>query len=544
MRTLVFTAVSATLLVVAMVFLILATVTSPVATALKLGETSSYTYGLFGYCKGTSCLLALYPVGFGDVDDASSWLLGSSLRNTLAKTFIVVPIAAGLTLFALVSTTASIFLDTSTLKIFSLVFAVVSFVATTLVAVMVVLVFHPHVAWGGWLVVAAAACCLLAVPLLFLSIGVHNADDADSEAASESGQKLGAYGELEKDTSYTGGTFAGGNSKYQFYGPTSNTTDDVSSVSKDYSYRGAKPTGYSAQKNASQTSLLDSKPKLTNDLTRPNTNPTNLSGGSNSSYYEDAAVNINNGPSTPVSSKQKMAPNFVPNVAVPSGAGRLPYPQSERGSMGYNAGSYGVFEHHPDVEGHQPFTELGDNDLPERTSMRELDSDDDSDFTSVSQRPPNVLYQNAAQGQQQFRQPQLQYQQQYPNVSQFQPPFQQQQQQPQPGFYNAPNAAAGSPGMQNFQQAPPTSFLPQYQLQYQPQYQPQQAAPAAARPANRGPTISDNVLNNNPDFAIGFAGRRKQFGAGVPPANRFGAAARPGAQRPRTQARDGPYNML
>lgn len=552
MRTIAFTAVSALLLLVALVFLVLATVSTPVATTFQLAKTALYTYGIFGYCKGSSCLSALYPVSVGDVDTSTSWLLSSTTRNTLAKAFIVAPIAAGLTLFALIPTVVSIFLDTSTLKIFSLAFAVVSFIATTIVAIFVVIVFSPNVAWTGWLLVAAAACCLVALGTLFLSIGVRKSDDTESDDdVSESGQKLGAYGQLDNDTAV--GTFAGGAAtqpKYQFYGPGNNytTTDDTSSLSKDYSYRGTvKPGGYTINKNPSQSSLLDSQPKTVNDITRPNTNRTNASGGSSGSYYEDAAVNINNGPSTPVSSKQKMAPNYVPNVAVAASAAQpsnLPYPKSERGSTAYNPANYGVFDHHPDVEGHQPFTELGDNDLPERSSMRELDSDEDSDFTSVSQRPPNVLYQNQGYSQGYRQQPQQVpappphgYQQLYPNVSQYQPQFQQQAQTPPQGsYYGAPSPTNAPPS--GYQAAPP-------QNAYRPQYQQQPSSQYASRPANRGPTISDSILNNNPDFAIGYSGRKKQFGAAAapPPANRFGAPARPGAQGLRQQPRDGPYHM-
>lgn len=522
----IFSIVLLVLQIVALVFLLLANVTLPVTTALKLSSTGSYTFGIFGYCKGSLCLKALYPVAVGAIDSSAGWLLAASTRTTLAKTFIVAPIAAGITFFAIVFTLISVFNDNTVITILSLVFSVLAFIATTLIAVMVVLVFHPNVAWTGWLLVGGAAALLITIPCLILAVRVHPQNDDDSQADDSSEKNLGPFGGMaDHSASGFSGPTPAAVPRYQFAGPQSTIGDTSSSFSKDYSYRGTAkaPAGYTAARQASNSSLYDSNPRLINDVTKPTT-----SGQSSNSFYEDAGVNINDGPSTPISAKQQMAPTYVPNVAQTANTNyKAPYPQSVRGSA-FNPTNYGVFDHHPDVEGHQPFTELGDNDLPERTSLlrgqHELDSDDDSDFTSVSQRAPNVMYNAPVPPR-----PQGAYQQQYPNVSQYQPPFQQ-----VPG--SVPNQFQG-------QGQPALAF--QGQPQYgQPQYQvpPQQyLVPPAQRPV-RGPTVSDNALSTNPDFAIGFNSKRKQYG--VPQGARYGAAPRQSPQRPRAGSREGPYGAL
>lgn len=544
-RATIFTAVSAVLLTVSMVFLILGMVALPVSTSLKLASTKDYTYGIFGYCRGSSCPSALYPVSFGDVDKDAGWKFATSTRNTLAKTFIVAPIAAGLSFLATIFTVLSLFAGNSAIKIFSLVFGVISFVATALVAVMVVLVFYPNTSWTGWLYVAAAGLSLLAVPCLLLSIRVFGGDE-ESEAESEKN-----FGTYAADTSLAANPLLQDNqNRYQFSGPPVNnyTTDDVSSYSKDYSYRAATGTTYSANKNGSHASLFDSKPHLVNDITQPNNVPVsssrNNSNASNDSYYEDAP-NFNQGPSTPISSKQKMAPNFIPNVAIPANnsgykpvSGGLPYPKSERGSTaygqdGYNGVAMGVFDHHPNVEGHQPFTELGDNDGESPLPTRQIDSDEDSDFTSVSQRPPNDMYQQAR--------PQ-QFQQQYANVANYQPQYQQNQAPPTPSSYYGSEGTSYNPHYQlsGHQQQPFQSGSGYQQQPFQGnQFQQQKFGQVPPRPQNK-PTVSDSILNNNPDFAIGGGQRRKQF---VPPSKRYGNPMKP-QQRPSTSSRDGPYGML
>ncbi|KAM9908412.1 hypothetical protein OXX69_006047, partial [Metschnikowia pulcherrima] len=132
MRHAILTSFSTLLLVVALVFLVLATISTPVAKGLHLAASSSYTYGILGYCDGSDCSSATYPISFGDIQSDADWFLGTSIRNTLGKTFIVAPIAAGLAFLAALFTFLSLFLRASALKILSLIFAVLAFVSSAL----------------------------------------------------------------------------------------------------------------------------------------------------------------------------------------------------------------------------------------------------------------------------------------------------------------------------------------------------------------------------------------------------------------------------
>lgn len=545
----IFSIIAALLLLIALVFLILANVSSPVSDALKVASHNEYNYGIFGYCRRGTCPGGTYPVNFGHIDISADWLFGADTRNTLSKAFIVGPIAAGLVFLALVFTVVLIFFDTSLVVILAIVLTVIAFLALAVIAIMIVLVFHPYVAWTGWILIAAAALVLIAIPLLILSIRVHPKHDEDDEDETESKSNFVAYNKIDSSgTLGFAGPAIGGvrpQPAYTFNNlKTDTTNDDESSFMKDLSYRGTT-RGYTA-KDDSLVSLYDSQPRTANDVTKPGL--TNFPNGSGS-YYEDASVNINNGPSTPVSAKQKMAPTFVPNVAVKSDEngrtndGGLPYPASERGSVALNnSQKYGVFDHHPNVEGHQPFTELGD-ELPEH---QDLDNDDGSDFTSISQRQPNVAYNQAGPGavatgnvtaaqagpnagyrpvaHQAYHPQQIQQPQQYPNVSQYQPHYQQNYQQ---GFQPPSQQLSfyGSEAQQSRGAA------------YQGHYGSGGGGYAQARPSK--PTVSDNVLSNNPNFAVGGMAKRKQYGN--PAFNRHGA---PAQHRPGRPTRDGPYGMI
>lgn len=520
---------SVVLLLVALVFLILACVSLPVTTALKVGQVGDFTFGIFGYCKGSVCPSGLYPVLFGGLASDERWLFGESTRNTLAKTFIVAPIAAGLTFLALVLSAISVFFDHSVVVMLSIAFAVLLFVSSALIAVMVILVFQPHVAWAGWILVGAAACALISVPLLLLGIRVHHTDDSDTESAERIFTLADLSEKLDFEKPFVGGP---------------RIPDSLVNLFKELDV---------------ELSLYSAQPKHMNDITK-------------NDYV------VNDGPSTPVLAKKQMAPSVVPNVATlgslgqnqgpnrsinsstsrpyyqslgynvvePTDPPRQPGPHSlssphtlstPRFQSGPQSGPHSnphsasqapypksfenpqddVFRHHPEAEGHKPFTELDENDSP--ALLHPNFSDDGSDFTSVSQRPPNVKPGSVAYLPQSQRG--------HPNYA--------------PGFQ--PQL------MPNYQNTQYQAYLNQYQYQNQgqyPQYQPQQYQNAQYQNAqylNQGQylnqyqspqlgppkpkkTISDNVLNNNPDFALGGVGpKRKQLGA------------------PKPGRRDGPYGV-
>lgn len=522
MKTQSFAIFSSILLLVALVVLIFTTVSVPVTSSFTLAVTESARYGLLGYCAGLSCTSAQYPVLFADADDSSTWLLSTFVRNTLAKVFVVCPVAAGFALITFVSSVVLVCFDTSALKTVALIFNVLAAVASALVCVMVVLVFTPHLAWLGWLTVAAAACAALSFPLLYKSVGVRKRDEDDVYGVD----KNGFY--AEKTTQEPAPTFATSSTAARNY---STTCLDMGKASHDeYEYAETKQSGYTVRVGSPVDSMVDAKSNVTSDEAKVNPGITEYSASNSNGYY------INNSPSTPVSANRQMAPNYTASPVItyntkPS----APYPPTERVLTLYNLQKYGVFDHHPDVEGHQPFTELEDNDLPERASDNEhrvLESDEESHFTSVSQRLPNEMYQgNQLSG----------------------PPFQQAYQgnyapaMSPVNYADIPAGKSGSFAIQSLQFA--GSFPPQPQAPYQAPYQqyapqqyapqqyfPQQYTPQYRQPPPNGylqfqgppnaelrirPSVSENALDSNPDFALKVHNKRKGPRI-MPPASRMG----------------------
>ncbi|RKP29601.1 pali-domain-containing protein [Metschnikowia bicuspidata] len=517
MKTQRFAIFSSILLFVALVLLILATVSVPVTSSFTLAVTESARYGLLGYCAGLSCTGAQYPVLFADANDSATWLLGTFVRNTLAKVFVVCPVAAGFALITFVSSVVLVCFDTSVLKTVALIFNVLAAVASALVCVMVVLVFTPHVAWLGWLTVAAAACAALSFPLLFFSVGVHERDEDDVYGVG----KNGFY--AEKTTHESAPIFAASTTAARNY---STTGLDMGQASHDeHEYADTKQSGYTVRVESSVDSMVDAKPNVASDVAKVNSGITKYSASNSNGYH------INDSPSTLVSAKRQMAPNYTASPVITCNTKpSAPYPPTERVLALYNPEKYGVFDHHPDVEGHQPFTELEDNDLPERVSDHEdrvLESDEESHFTSVSQRLPNEMYQGNQQSGPPFQQ---RYQGNYaPAMSPV-------------NYADKPAAKSGSFASQSLQMA--GSFPPQPQAPYQPpyqqyapqQYSPQQYTPQYRQPPPNGylqfqgppnaelrlrPSVSENALNSNPDFALKVHNKRKGPRI-MPPASRMG----------------------
>lgn len=521
-----FHSASLVLLVVALVFTILATISSPVVKSFGLGVTDHYKYGIFGYCSSKSCSKATYPYTLSGLDDHVKWFLAKSSRDKLAKIFVVAPISAGFNLFTVIALVLAHFLPYVMLLV-ALALNVASFALNTLIGIIVVLVFYPKVGWTGWILIGAAAASLVSIPLLVLALRFRSSDNDDEDEASDD---LTAFDDkFASIAPATGATSSG----FVAPGPsgTGRQYDETSSISKDYDFKPLKPNPYSTQvsKTISNSSIYNSNPQLANDFTQ-HQKPGSTSG---TSYYEDLHANLVSGPNTPVMMNKQIAPNLVATSATPShdglniGAAPLPYPAGTPRTTNkapYAPNNYGGFEHRPEVEGQGAFNEFQSDYDPNRPRSDELDSDNDSDFTSVSQRAINPKYNPQQQlgyfPQSQHQVPAPQHQQYqknfYPNVSQYSPQF---QPVPQQGM------------------APQQGYFPQQQSQghFNPP------------PQSRGPTVSDNALNSAPDFAIGFQPRRKAGpGAtprnGLPPGGRYNQA--PGGNRMNANALrggDGPY---
>ncbi|KAI5951806.1 hypothetical protein KGF54_004881 [Candida jiufengensis] len=524
-----FNSISFILILVSFVFLLLATISSPIVTTFNLGKTSSHTYGIFGYCSdnNSQCSSATYPLLLSSIDDKSSnWIMNSSTRDTLAKIFILTPIALGFNFILLILIFISHF-GIKPIVLIGIAINVISAILTIISCIIVILVFYPNLAWTGWILIGAAAANLISIIFMILTLTIVGSSDNDDDDEDTDLNEFGRFGNTNKydklDDKFNHiqtSTFKSPNSTssldndydYKPYGHNNNSYGNSSSTGfGNTANRGGATnnnnTGFSGPTGVAAAGLGTAGLASTNayGVNKPNNGGPNGSFTSNSSSYYTKPQTVNdftqrqnnNGSLTNINNSNNTGYKPVNSI-------NPPYPAANTNTNA-NADvnstfSRSVFEHHPQVEGHKPFTELDDDYEDEeddenintgRTNVivTTNDSDEDSDFTSVSQRAPNPQYNQYSQQQQQ---PQQNYYNTYSNVQQYQPISQQQQhsqqhpQHPQQAQYSQ----TYNPQQNQYMTSPTSYNSNQYFSQNQPPQQPQQ----------QRTTISDNVLNNNPDF--------------------------------------------
>ncbi|KAL1644217.1 regulator of ime2 [Diplodia intermedia] len=146
----------------AFALLLLSTISTPIIQAIPLAEFNGITYGVLGYCttKGCSDLGIGYTTAEDDglFDSSSDFDLPSGARHTLSAILIVHPVAAFLALVCFALAFAAHFHAPSHSPRYLMILLVLIFptLLVSLLAFLVdILLFVPHVAWGGWIVLAA-----------------------------------------------------------------------------------------------------------------------------------------------------------------------------------------------------------------------------------------------------------------------------------------------------------------------------------------------------------------------------------------------------
>ncbi|KAK8204804.1 SUR7/PalI family-domain-containing protein [Phyllosticta capitalensis] len=146
----------------AFVLLLLSTLTTPVIKAIPLAKFNGIDFGVFGYCKGSDCS----GMGIGYTADSTLFQsstdgdfdLPSGARHTLSAILVVHPVAAFLSLVCFVLAVAAHFHSPSHSSRYLMGLLVLTFptLLVSLLAFLVdILLFVPHMAYGGWLVLAA-----------------------------------------------------------------------------------------------------------------------------------------------------------------------------------------------------------------------------------------------------------------------------------------------------------------------------------------------------------------------------------------------------
>ncbi|KAJ5885092.1 hypothetical protein N7495_009602 [Penicillium taxi] len=147
------------LLLVSFALLLLSCLSTPVVKGIPLATYNNVDYGVFGYCQGNTC--SKIQVGYSTHDitfSGSDFNLPSSTRKSLSAILIVHPVAAFLNLICLALAAASHFHAPSHSPRFllALLILLLPTLLVTLLAFLVdILLFVPHLNWGGWIVLGA-----------------------------------------------------------------------------------------------------------------------------------------------------------------------------------------------------------------------------------------------------------------------------------------------------------------------------------------------------------------------------------------------------
>ncbi|KAJ5153153.1 pH-response regulator protein palI/RIM9 [Penicillium canariense] len=153
------------LLLIAFALLLLSCLSTPIVNGIPLATFDNVDYGVFGYCQADKC--TNIHVGYTSNSTGDDFNLPSSTRKSLSSILIVHPIAAFLTLICLGLAAAAHFHGPSHSPRFllALLILLLPTLLITLLAFLVdILLFVPHLRWGGWIVLAST--------ILLVSCGV------------------------------------------------------------------------------------------------------------------------------------------------------------------------------------------------------------------------------------------------------------------------------------------------------------------------------------------------------------------------------------
>ncbi|KAF3934889.1 hypothetical protein ABW19_dt0204802 [Dactylella cylindrospora] len=155
------------LLFAAFALLLISVLSVPIIKQITLATYNDVSYGVFGYCIGDQCS----PISIGYNPDTAlngkkiDFTLPTNARHSLSSLLIIHPIAAALTLVLMILAACSHLHGPShnpKYLLATLLFALPTFLTTLLAFLVDILLFIPHLQWGGWLVLAATICILTA----------------------------------------------------------------------------------------------------------------------------------------------------------------------------------------------------------------------------------------------------------------------------------------------------------------------------------------------------------------------------------------------
>ncbi|KAL8657829.1 MAG: hypothetical protein Q9226_001533 [Calogaya cf. arnoldii] len=147
------------LLFIAFVLLLLSVLSTPIIKSIPLASHKGYDYGVFGWCRQAGQCEGI-KIGYAtrQGSDSDDFTLPSSARSTLPSILIVHPVAAFLTLVCTILAALSHLHSPSHSPRFllALLILLIPTLMVTLLAFLVdILLFVPHMRWGGWIVLVS-----------------------------------------------------------------------------------------------------------------------------------------------------------------------------------------------------------------------------------------------------------------------------------------------------------------------------------------------------------------------------------------------------
>ncbi|ODV97519.1 hypothetical protein PACTADRAFT_14061 [Pachysolen tannophilus NRRL Y-2460] len=487
-------------------------------------EDAKYLYGVFGYCtiSSSTCSTAAANYQVSTLDSTDDWTLSDTTRDTLAKILIVMPVAAGLTFFALILSVLGCFKQcrqSLVFRIISLILTVLAFIAAALICIITLLVFYPHVKWAAWIQIGSAVANFFGLisAATFVKLINGGGEDDDDLTSMERGNAEDSYFKSKLIDDATGAdqdNFKGPAFDFKTPGYTTdvvNSSNSSSTEKKSLNDITVNQGGYASSGSATAISK--------------NPTPNLLAGPNGSSVRSEAPAIVPEvaEPSVDLDNRQPT----IPQLANPYIQAGNPYAPRGRGGddvddedieddLNFGAGAaaagaavVGVgnnnnLNRNPNnnikqnnitvgddrniINGGEPFVDPASDD----SHSSELGSD----FTSVSQRAINPkYYRGAGNGPQNIN----------PMSNRPQQPFPQQQLPPQamgyppqgfPPQQSLPPAGYGRPVYYPPPHPQQQRFMPQGPMQPQPYVN------RYKRNVARQNT-SDMLLTNNPNFAVG-----------------------------------------
>ncbi|ODV63913.1 Tos7p [Ascoidea rubescens DSM 1968] len=194
-------------------FLLIVVLTAPVTDVLSIADHDNYKYGIFGYCDEYSCSDATFnynPTDLVSSLDTDEWAMSNSIRSSLSNLFIIQPIALGITFISLIILILThIHSLTHLPKIFilAIIFTLLSTLLSSLICIVIFLLFYPNVTYGSWILIPAAVLNLLAFILTILARNINSNKNFNENTSvdlidDEFNKKVNSYSNLNYNNNF------------------------------------------------------------------------------------------------------------------------------------------------------------------------------------------------------------------------------------------------------------------------------------------------------------------------------------------------------